>query len=492
MNTKQLQAGDFVTPAVRLLRPLAEGGMGRVWVAEHQGLHAHVVVKLMAPEMTERPDGAERFAREAAAAAAIKSPHVVQVFDHGITTTGTPYIVMELLEGKDLGEHLESHGRMAPADVVTLVGQIGKALSKAHKASIIHRDIKPENIFLCDTEGGEIFVKLLDFGTARRETETSSRTTVPGQIMGTPYYMSPEQSVGASDVDERSDIWSLGVVTFEALTGQKPFDGSSVGAITIAIHGPLPRMTDVVPDLPLALDAWFARSCAHEPRDRFATVREATDILVEAVTGAPPIEQPTESVHFPVGASVASTSVSPITRPIRPLISTLPERGSERRATTIAAGVVMAMAVVAMAAIVLVRSPAPSPAQPVAHAAEVPPSPAVPSTEPKAPPAPLPEPKVDGDDLPGSRVALGEQPPTPAPKLVHTAVDRARDARAKVTKPLQRGTSPRAPRAKEALDDDLVRLANAAAKHAEAPAAEPPSGATPPLPAPPLPAPSSE
>ncbi|HVH46880.1 MAG TPA: serine/threonine-protein kinase, partial [Labilithrix sp.] len=197
MKTNQLQAGDKITEAVRLVRPLAEGGMGRVWIAEHLGLHAEVVVKLMAPEMAARSDGAERFAREAAIAAAIKSPHVVQVFDHGVTAStadeGTPYIVMELLEGKDLGDHLAAHGRMDPKDVVALVVQIGKALSKAHKAGIVHRDIKPDNIFLCETEGGEIFVKLLDFGTARRDTQASSRTTVPGQIMGTPYYMSPEQ-----------------------------------------------------------------------------------------------------------------------------------------------------------------------------------------------------------------------------------------------------------------------------------------------------------
>ncbi|MBX3213256.1 MAG: serine/threonine protein kinase [Labilithrix sp.] len=376
MTNKQLQAGDLVTPAVRLVRPLAEGGMGRVWIAEHQGLHTQVVVKLMAPEMAERPDGAERFAREAAVCAAIKSPHVVQVFDHGVTDAGTPYIVMELLEGEDLGAHLVEQGRMDPLEVVAFVSQIGKALSKAHKASIVHRDIKPDNIFLCETEGGEVFAKLLDFGTARRETETSSRTTVPGQIMGTPYYMSPEQSVGAADIDERSDIWSLGVVAFEALTGHKPFDGASVGAITIAIHGPLPNMTDLAPELPAALDAWFARACAQLPGDRFATVREATDALVHAVTGAHPVDQPTESVCFPsVAPKKESTPVRPVTRPITPLSASLPERGSEKRFTTIAAAGVMGAAAIAMVAIVLGRSPAePTPAEapPTTRAAEMP------------------------------------------------------------------------------------------------------------------------
>ncbi|MBX3260597.1 MAG: serine/threonine protein kinase [Labilithrix sp.] len=383
---------------MRLVRPLAEGGMGRVWVAEHQGLHTQVVVKLMAPEMAERPDGAERFAREAAACAAIKSPHVVQVFDHGVTDDGTPYIVMELLEGEDLGAHLVEQGRMDPLEVVAFVNQIGKALSKAHKASIIHRDIKPENIFLCETEGGEVFAKLLDFGTARRETETSSRTTVPGQIMGTPYYMSPEQSVGSADLDERSDIWSLGVVAFEALTGQKPFDGASVGAITIAIHGPLPKMTDIAPELPASLDAWFARACAQLPDDRFATVREATAALVHAVTGAHPVDQPTESVFFPsVQPKKESTPVRPVTRPITPLSASLPERGAEKRFTTIAAAAVMGAAAIAMVAIVLGRSPAdPAPAEapPTTHAAEMP-----------LPPSPDPAAAPKGDEARGAAEA---------------------------------------------------------------------------------------
>ncbi|OJY19797.1 MAG: hypothetical protein BGO98_40720 [Myxococcales bacterium 68-20] len=507
MTNKQLQAGDFVTPAVRLVRPLAEGGMGRVWVAEHQGLHAQVVVKLMAPEMAERPDGAERFAREAAVCAATKSPHVVQVFDHGVTDGGTPYIVMELLEGKDLGAHLVEHVRMAPVDVVTIIGQIGKALSKAHKASIIHRDIKPENIFLCDTETerGEIFVKLLDFGTARRETERSSRTTVPGQIMGTPYYMSPEQSVGSTEIDERSDIWSLGVVAFEALTGQKPFDGASVGAITIAIHGPLPKMTDLVPDLPAALDAWFARACAQLPQDRFASVREATSALVEAVTGEAPLEQATESVCVPVSPAKKETStpVQPVTRPITPLSASLPPPGAEKRIPTIAAGAVMAAAAAAMIAIVLGRSPeaqpgpAAAPATPLA--AEVAPSPAAPP--PAEPPAHAANEAADeaASEAPAAREGVKGAEPATAAKPPARATESLRDARAKkAPKASQRGA--RVPSTTEGPDDDLVRLANAASKHGEpqppetappATAVAPPVTAPPPLPAP-SPAPSPE
>lgn len=437
--------------------------MGRVWVAEHLGLHTQVVVKLMAEEMEARPDGAERFAREAAACAAIKSPHVVQIFDHGLTAAGVPYIVMELLEGKDLGAYLAEKGRMEPALVLALVTQMGKALSKAHKASIVHRDIKPDNIFLCDTDDGQIFVKLLDFGTAKKEGPSSSRTTVPGQIMGTPYYMSPEQSVGG-EIDERSDIWSLGVVVFEALTGRKPFDGVSVGAITIAIHGVLPKMTELVPELPALVDEWFARACAQLPKDRFASVREATNAFAEAITGVAPIDQPTESLAFPPPqARGGSTPVRAVTRPIQPLSASLPEPGSERRATTIAAGIVMAAAAVAMAAIVLGRPSAPAPM--AQRTPEPPPSAQAAKATPPVDPPPLAEtaPRAEPPPEPATAATTATAAAKPA-----TVPLPARDAHAKPIK-RPRGvliTRPKDPKENGHEDDDLVRLQKAAAQHA--------------------------
>jgi serine/threonine-protein kinase len=490
MTTAALEPGDFITPTVRLVRPLAEGGMGRVWVAEHLGLHTQVVVKLMAQEMAERPDGAERFAREAAACAAIKSPHVVQVFDHGRTADGVPYIVMELLEGKDLAAHLAAHGRMAPADVLALVVQVGRALSKAHKAGIIHRDIKPENIFLCDVEDGQIFVKLLDFGTAKCDGPSTTRTTVPGQIMGTPHYMSPEQTIG-SELDERSDIWSLGVVVFEALTGKKPFDGPSLGAITMAIHGPLPSLVAHGPALPPALDEWFARACAQRPEDRFGSVREATDAFAVALTGAAPVEQPTESVFFPLRTVVdasrkgGSSPVPPLTRPIRPLMATLPARGAERRPTMIAFGVVVGAAAIAMGAILFGRSEPSKPPldDPPARVAEAPPAEPAPSpssaqpvtgetTREAAEAAPPPSRPAAASTLGAGNARRAPTPasPKPASRTEH-------EPQPKTT----RGAPPPTPSAGNE-DDDLERLRKASAKHAE-------SAAPPPAPPAPVPAP---
>jgi serine/threonine-protein kinase len=259
---KDLQAGLEVTPMVHLLRPLGEGGMGTVWVARHKGLETDVVVKFLGDvDHAERKDAEARFAREAAAAAAVKSPHVVQVFDHGTTADGTRYIVMELLEGRDLRTHLATQGPMAPRDVAAVVSQVAKALSKAHQVGVIHRDIKPDNIFLCDGEGGEMFVKVLDFGVAKREAVAGTKTTT-GAVVGTPYYMSPEQILGEGPIDARSDIWSLGVVAFESLTGKRPYDGVTVGAVTLAIHSVQPVPSAVLPTLPPAVDEWFRRACA--------------------------------------------------------------------------------------------------------------------------------------------------------------------------------------------------------------------------------------
>ncbi len=279
----ELQSGTSVNPTVRLLRPLGQGGMGRVWVAEHLTLETNVVVKFMASDIAASADGAARFAREASVAAAVKSPHVVQVFDHGVTPEGDAYIVMEMLDGRDLAQHLAANGPMAPRDVAALVAQVAKALAKAHQVGVVHRDIKPDNIFLCDAEGGELFVKLLDFGIAKRDQhKVTSAATTTGAVVGTPYYMSPEQIVGDKDTDARTDIWSLGVVAYEAMTGRRPFEGTTVGAITLAIHTATRRITDHLPDATPALDEWFARACARNVKERFQTPREAAQALLVA------------------------------------------------------------------------------------------------------------------------------------------------------------------------------------------------------------------
>jgi len=284
----------MVTPSVKLVRPLGEGGMGAVWVAEHLALRTQVVVKFIASGLKSNKEAQDRFSREAAAASQVKSPHVVQTFDHGITDEGVPYIVMELLEGRDLGQYLDQEGKMPPDLVVEVMGQLARALDRAHERGIIHRDIKPGNIYLCDAgRAGEVFVKLLDFGIAKgvelMGTDRVDSGTKTGSMIGSPFYMSPEQILGSKDLDHRSDLWSVGVVCFEMLTGRKPFDAETMGGLAIRIHSePLPLPTVVNPDLPIAVDAWFSRACARDVKARYHSAKEMTEELALALGGQMP------------------------------------------------------------------------------------------------------------------------------------------------------------------------------------------------------------
>src|SRR5690606_34550692 len=156
--------------------------------------------------------------------------------DHGISNDGVPYIVMELLEGRDLGAHLDLHGRCPPKLALEIVVQLSRALDRAHERRIVHRDIKPGNIFLCDGGSGEVFVKLLDFGIAKGvDVPKMDSGTKTGAMIGSPFYMSPEQILGSKHVDHRSDLWSVGVVAYEMLTGKKPFDAETMGGLAIRI-----------------------------------------------------------------------------------------------------------------------------------------------------------------------------------------------------------------------------------------------------------------
>jgi serine/threonine-protein kinase len=302
-----------VTSSVRLVRPLGAGGMGAVWIADHLTLNTQVVVKFMSAELALDQPSVARFSREASAAAAVKSPHVVQMFDHGVAPSGAPFIVMELLEGEDLRHRLERVRALGLTEIDAIIAQACKALSRAHAAGIVHRDIKPDNIFLCQNDEGDTFIKLLDFGIAKKGDTTGMGATKTGALMGTPYYMSPEQALGAKGVDFHTDLWSLGVVVFEAMTGTRPFDGETIGALAVAIaHGPVPVPSRVNPALPPAIDAWFARACARDVASRFGSARETADAFHGAISVAPhQVQQPHSSgstlrVNAPLVAVVAS------------------------------------------------------------------------------------------------------------------------------------------------------------------------------------------
>jgi serine/threonine-protein kinase len=278
----------LVAGKYEVLRILGRGGMGSVWEGRHATLGTRVAIKFIDSEYVENEEAQTRFANEAKAAAAIQSKHAIHIYDHGVTGDGRPYIVMELLTGEPLDKRLDALGRVPLPDTARIIGQVCKALQRAHDAGIIHRDLKPENIFLVRTpDDDEDMAKVLDFGIAKIKgnlgDKAISSSTRTGTVMGTPFYMSPEQARGLRNVDYRSDLWSLGVIAYRCVTGQMAFDGESVGDLLVKVcTAPLPVPTRVVPDLPRGFDAWFARALEREPSARFQSALELADALALA------------------------------------------------------------------------------------------------------------------------------------------------------------------------------------------------------------------
>ncbi|HTN83234.1 MAG TPA: serine/threonine-protein kinase, partial [Sorangium sp.] len=253
-------AGQQLTATLRLVRPLGQGAMGSVWVADHLALGIQVAVKFMAPAVAQEPGFAERFRREAVAAAQIKHPHVAQVLDYGVSSDGALYIAMELLDGETLKSRLQRLGPLPLAEVARIVAQTAKALGRAHQLGIVHRDIKPDNLFVLDLDG-DPFIKILDFGVAKLDQSQAMSATATGSMLGTPLYMSPEQLLSAKHVDRQADLWALAVVAYRALTGALPFVGDTLGALSVAVYaGVFQPPSALRPDLPPAVDAWMARA----------------------------------------------------------------------------------------------------------------------------------------------------------------------------------------------------------------------------------------
>jgi hypothetical protein len=274
----QLAENIVVAGRFRLSRMIGRGGMGSVWQATHLGLDIPCAVKFMEGEYAGLAEAQARFEREAKAAAQLRSPHVVQILDHGVWES-TPYIAMELLDGEDLGKRLQRSGTMSPAEVNTVVQQVCRALTKAHQAGIVHRDLKPDNIFLVRDDDREI-VKVLDFGIAKKSSGLDTgNNTKTGAMLGTPFYMSPEQAQGTKGVDARSDLWSLAVIVFQAITGRLPFESEALGDLLVRIiMAPIP-VPSQVGRVPAQFDRWWARAAERDPAKRFQTARELADSL---------------------------------------------------------------------------------------------------------------------------------------------------------------------------------------------------------------------
>jgi serine/threonine-protein kinase len=419
-----LELGNVIAGKFRLLRPLAQGGMGAVWVARHLQLDVDVAVKFMAAEYAESVNARARFEREAQAAAQLHSPHVVQVYDYGITE-GIPYIVMELLAGEDLGERLLREGRLPLSVAAGLIVPVCKALRRAHEAGIVHRDLKPGNIFLARHDEDEI-VKVLDFGIAKVLAPASGApgVTRTGTLIGSPHYMSPEQ-VRSKAIDHRSDLWSLGVVLFQAVTGKLPFDGSEVGDVLVDVcTAPIPVPSQLAPDLGPEVDRFFERALARDPAARFQSARELGEAFCALTTApdraisrgpspaAPALEaggaRPGHDGGRPQAPGASTTSAA--------MTATAAWRG-ERRALVLGVASILAVAGLGGATLVRVYSSRVAP-RPAASTVPVPvvgaPQPTVPPEEP-APPSPSSTPESSAPPAPSASATASPRPATPPP-----------------------------------------------------------------------------
>jgi serine/threonine-protein kinase len=252
--------GTIIAGKFQVEDVLGRGGMGVVLSATHLVLGRRVAVKFLLPEAMRVPDAAARFLREARAAVAIQSEHVARVIDVGTLDGGPPYLVMEFLAGTDLSRLLKRSGPLAIADAVDFVLQAGEAIAEAHALGIIHRDLKPQNLFLTRRAEGSPLVKVLDFGlskaTAPDDSPPETSLTATGVVMGSPPYMSPEQVRSLKDVDWRTDIWALGVILYELMTGARPFQAPSLTALSACIVADAPRSArERRPEIPKALEA---------------------------------------------------------------------------------------------------------------------------------------------------------------------------------------------------------------------------------------------
>jgi eukaryotic-like serine/threonine-protein kinase len=307
--------GDTLQGRYRILRLIGEGAMGAVYEGEHLLIHRRVAIKVL-HAYARTAEASARFEREAQASGQIESDHITEVLDLGRLDDGDHFIVMEFLTGETLGARLQRLGRHQPDVLVPLVRQVLVGLSAAHAAGIVHRDIKPENLFVLPHKAGQRdFVKILDFGVSKfreKDERGSLALTSAGSMMGTPCYMSPEQARGQGDAGVLTDLYAVGVVLYEGLTGDVPFDGNNLNELLFKIvEGRFVPPRQKVPQLDARLDALVCKALAYAPEQRFQSADafiDALDAWAKPGTRAARVSLPARASERGDDAGVASTS----------------------------------------------------------------------------------------------------------------------------------------------------------------------------------------
>lgn len=431
-----LKDGLTIGDQFRLVQQLGKGGMGTVWSAEDLRLGRPVAIKFLSHEFLNDAQARQRFAREPRLASKIRSPHVVQVYAQGTTADDVPYLVMELLEGEDLATRIAREGSLSLVDAGAIVEQIVRALGRAHREGLVHRDIKPHNIFLTPENDGQVFVKLLDFGIAKDSGSRITALTRTGEVVGSALYVSPEQLHEAASVGPSTDIWSLGVLIYEMLSGRLPFEGRSLPELFMrVVECKYQPLTEVGRGLPKALDGFLEQILQLDPRNRFQTVDElaaAFGRIVRAHSSGL-LLKPETPLSLPRVDYVAPET-APMSAPSKASIEEA-ELESDRLAKPLPRAALIAAVVLGILVVAFVfrlrredgAPPAVAPAAPVAATdsirAVTPP--AAPSQPPAAQPMEPSKAAVAGDPPPAAAADLpsGTSPPSdlsrkPKPKVV--------------------------------------------------------------------------
>jgi serine/threonine-protein kinase len=304
-----LSTGDIIDGKYRIVRLIGEGGMGAVYEGENVRIHRRVAIKVLHSGVASSGEAVARFEREAQAAGRIGSEHIVEVLDLGNLPSGDRYMVMEFMDGDSLGDRIKSKGRLPPQELAPIAIQLMEALSAAHGAGIIHRDLKPDNVYLLKSRSGKPnFVKLLDFGISKFNQlsgDSGFSMTRTGAVMGTPYYMAPEQAKGSRDLDHRVDLYAAGVILYEAVTGEVPFNADTFNELLFKIVLETPRpIEQVVPELDPAFGTLINKAMARDPAARFQTAAEFQEAVQHWIQGAPQAFAPPPNRATPAQVAV--------------------------------------------------------------------------------------------------------------------------------------------------------------------------------------------